>query len=146
MTPSVTATPTEPCADREQILPGHQFADAFCISVPPGIDAIAATRLAFARGPSWIRALMGLRNGLVMMVGLKPAPASGFPVIRQSADEVVLGFDDRHLDFRLVVRVEKNVATLTTLVRWHNAWSRAYLRVILPFHRLIVPRMLQGVA
>ncbi|MGY4574689.1 hypothetical protein ACVWY5_007759 [Bradyrhizobium sp. USDA 3256] len=33
--------------------------------------------------------------------------------------------------------------TATTLVHTHNWFGRAYLAVILPFHRLIVPAMLR---
>jgi hypothetical protein len=80
------------------------------------------------------------------VVGLKPAPAGGFPVVSRSTDEVVLGFDDRHLDFRIVAVVDGGFVTLTTVVRWHNAWGRAYLAAIMPFHRAIAARMLEGVA
>jgi hypothetical protein len=140
------AIPAVPYADAERILPGHQFSDAYKVPAPRGVDAIEATRLAFVHGPLWIRTLLGLRNRLGRMVGLRPAPASGFPVIRQSPTEVVLGFDDKHLDFRIVVAVAGGFATVTTIVRWHNAWGRAYLAAIMPFHRLIAARMIEGVA
>jgi len=63
---------------------------------------------------------------------------------------LVAGLDDAHLDFRLVVDVagtgaERRV-TATTLVLTHNLLGRAYLAVILPFHRLIVPSMLRKIA
>lgn len=141
-----TAIPAFPCSDAESILPGHQFADAYKVVAPRGMDAIEATRLAFAHGPAWIRGLMNLRNRLGRLVGLKPALASGFPVVSQTPREVVLGFDDRHLDFRIVVAVVRGYATVTTLVRWHNAWGRAYLALIMPFHRVIAARMIEGVA
>ena len=141
-----TAIPAVACADCDQVLPGHQFADAYKVPAPRGVDAIAATRMAFAHGPLWIRALMGLRNRLGRIVGLRPAPAGGFPVIRQASDEVVLGFNDKHLDFRVVVTVAGGFATVTTLVRWHNAWGRAYLAAIMPFHRVIAARIIEGVA
>ena len=146
MTPRPTAIATSPDAGAERILPGYQFADAYKVEAPRGLDAIEATRLAFAHGPLWIRALLGLRNRLGRVVGLKPAPPGGFPVLRQAADQVVLGFDDRHLDFRVVVAVAGGFATVTTLVRWHNAWGRAYLLAIMPFHRVIVARMVEAVA
>ena len=146
MTSHPSAIPAAPCADGERILPGHQFADAYKVPVPHRVDAIEATRLAFAHHPPWVRTLMQLRNRLGRLVGLKPAPAGGFPVIRQSADEVVLGFDDKHLDFRVVVAIAGGFATLTTLVRWHNAWGRVYLMAIMPFHRLIAARIIEGVA
>ena len=146
MTIRSTAVPATPYADSQRVLPGFQFADAFKVPAPRGIDAIEATRLAFARGPLWIRTLMGLRNRLGRLVGLRPAPASGFPVIRQSPDEVLMGFDDKHLDFRIVAAVGGGFVTLTTIVRWHNVWGRAYLAAIMPFHRVIAARMVEGVA
>jgi hypothetical protein len=105
-----------------------------------------AMRLAFAHRPLWIRALMALRNQLGRLAGLTPAPAGGFPVVRESPNEVVLGFDDKHLDFRVVVNIAGGFATLTTIVRWHNIWGSAYLTAIMPFHRAIAARMLEGVA
>ena len=141
-----TAVSVAPSVDRERILPGCQFADAYRVPAPPGLDAVAAARLAFEHKPLWMRALMGLRNRLGRLVGLRPAPESGFPVLRQSAGEVVMGFNDRHLDFRVVVAVADGFATVTTLVRWHNAWGRAYLAAIMPFHRAIAARIIEGVA
>jgi len=146
MTHRQNAIAAAPYAGAERILPGYQFADAYKVEAPRGLDAIEATRLAFAHGPLWIRGLMGLRNRLGRLVRLKPAPASGFPVVRQAPDEVVLGFDDRHLDFRIVVAVGGGFATVTTIVRCHNAWGRAYLAAIMPFHRAIAARMIEGVA
>jgi hypothetical protein len=143
--PRVVLVAVEP-ADAQRILPGCLFADAYAMQVPPGVDAPAATRRAFACAPSWIRALLGLRNRLVAIAGLKAAPSQGFPVLAETAEEVVLGFDDRHLDFRIVVAIVGGRATLTTLVRWHNAWGRAYLRTVMPFHRRIAPRMLEAAA
>lgn len=141
-----TAIAAAPSADSERLLPGYQFADAYKVPVFHRIDAIEATRMAFAQGPRWIRGLMGVRNRLGLLVGLKPASSSGFPVVRQSPDQVVLGFDDKHLDFRIVVEIGGGFATVTTIVRWHNAWGRAYLAAILPFHRAIAARMIEGVS
>ena len=140
-----TAIPATPYAGCAALLPGYQFADAFQVPAPAGVDAIEATRLAFAHGPWWIRTLMGVRNGIVRLFGLKAGPASGFPVIRQSADEVVLGFNDKHLDFRIVVVVAGGTASITTVVRWHNVWGRTYLALIMPFHRVIAARLLEGI-
>jgi len=54
------------------------------------------------------------------------------------------------LDFRVVVDVVRSGSsqsvTATTLVLTHNWLGRAYLAIILPFHRLIVPSMLRQVA
>jgi hypothetical protein len=141
-----TAIAALPSADAERLLPGYQFADAYKVPALHRVNAIEATRMAFAQGPGWVRRLMGLRNSLGLLVGLRPAPASGFPVVRETPDQVVLGFDDKHLDFRIVVEVGGGFATVTTVVRWHNAWGRAYLAAVLPFHRVIAARMIEGVS
>jgi hypothetical protein len=141
-----TARPATPSADCAAILPGYQFADAYAVDAPPGLDAMEATKLAFGRRPLWIRALMGARDRLGRLAGLAPAPAGGFPVLRQSPGEVRLGFDDWHLDFRVVVTVAAGAVTLTTIVRWHNAWGRRYLALIMPFHRVIAARLIEGIA
>jgi hypothetical protein len=71
------------------------------------------------------------------------------PVVSQSPDRLVAGFNDRHLDFRVVVDVaspgDTRQVTATTLVKTHNWLGRRYLAVILPFHRLIVPALLRQV-
>ena len=62
-----------------------------------------------------------------------------------------MGFDDWHLDFRVVVDVlalgaDRQQVTATTLVRTHNWMGRAYLALIMPFHRMIVRTMLAQAA
>ncbi len=110
------------------------------------------------RQPSWIRALMAARDRIVAPLGLKTSGVAAtardrvgfFPVLGESADRLVLGLDDRHLDFRLIVRLSPATPeprlTATTVVRTNNRLGRAYLAAILPFHRLIVRAMLARVA
>lgn len=135
------AHPTLPPVDCARILPGFDFADAYAVAAPAGMDAIGAMQQAFARGPGWVRFLMELRNKIVALFGLKAAPSTGFPVIRQSPEEVLMGFDDKHLDFRIAITVAAGQATVTTIVRCHNVWGRCYLAIVKPFHRVIAPRM-----
>jgi hypothetical protein len=63
---------------------------------------------------------------------------------------LVAGFNDKHLDFRVVVDVAAagpgQSVTATTLVMTHNLFGRCYLAIILPFHRLIARAMLRQVA
>jgi hypothetical protein len=73
-----------------------------------------------------------------------------FPVISETPDRLVAGFNDKHLDFRVIVDVAdsstaRNV-TATTLVKTHNWLGRTYLAIILPFHRLVVRALLNQVA
>ncbi|MFC2248329.1 DUF2867 domain-containing protein [Labrys portucalensis] len=139
------------------LLPGAQFADAYALDMaPPKLDARRAAERIMARSPRWIAALLALRNLVVAPLGLHtrpPSPAAGlgvlgiFPVLSQTPDRLVAGFDDRHLDFRVIVdvspRLERQRVTLTTLVLTHNRLGRAYLAAVLPFHRVIVRAMLR---
>jgi hypothetical protein len=150
----------KPNVDTAALLAGAQFIDAFSIAVDDvTLDARHAAERMLGRSPRWIEALMALRNRLVAPFGLKtparrkPADAStigAFPVVSESADRIVAGFNDHHLDFRLVVDVVAEASgrrvIATTLVLTHNLLGRTYLAIILPFHRLIVPSMLRQVA
>ncbi len=136
------------------LLPGAQYSDAFrAVSELRSLDARSAAERILGRTPAWVRALMGLRNGLVKPFGLKSGDAPElphigfFPVLDTSKTRVVVGFDDRHLDFRVVVEVlpapgQRRRITMTTLVHTHNLLGRVYLRLILPFHRLIARVMM----
>jgi Protein of unknown function (DUF2867) len=150
----------DPNVDAGVLLAGAQFIDAYRIGVgDPALDARHAAEKMLARGPRWIDALLTLRHLIVTPFGLKTsAPnVSGtadiiglFPVLSQTPDRLVAGFDDKHLDFRVVVDVanssEGRNVTATTLVKTHNWLGRTYLAVITPFHRLVVRAMLRQVA
>ena len=150
----------EPDVDRAALLAGAQFVDAFRIAVEGrALDARHAAQRMMGRAPRWIETLLALRNALVAPFGLKTSGAGEtaaggligiFPVLSETPDRLVAGFDDRHLDFRVVVDVatagRRQQVTATTLVRTHNWLGRSYLAIILPFHRLIVRTMLRQVA
>ena len=65
-----------------------------------------------------------------------------FPVLSETPDRLIAGFDDHHLDFRVIVDVGEEV-TATTVVKTHNLFGRLYLAVVLPFHRVIVRHLLR---
>jgi Protein of unknown function (DUF2867) len=149
-----------PNADLDRLLAGAQFVDAYRILVEGnGLNARKAATKMFARPPRWVEALLNLRNLIVAPLGLKTSgdgePSSGgviglFPVLSETPERLVAGFDDSHLDFRVVVDVVSagsgQQVTTTTLVLTHNPLGRIYLAVILPFHRLIARSMLRQVA
>jgi hypothetical protein len=57
--------------------------------------------------------------------------------------ELIAGANDRHLDFRVsVFRDTRPRIVLSTAVMTHNAFGRAYLSAILPFHRFGVAKLL----
>ncbi|NEU98404.1 DUF2867 domain-containing protein [Bradyrhizobium uaiense] len=151
-----------PNVDSAALLAGAQFADAFRIATTrPDLDARHATEAMVAGQPRWFEWLVALRNLLVAPFGLKTSGATEgvacdmigiFPVVSETPERLVAGFNDKHLDFRLVVDVAPvDIApagaarsiTATTLVLTHNWLGRTYLAVIMPFHRLIVPVMLR---
>jgi hypothetical protein len=142
------------------LLAGAQFRDAFSVVVDDtALDARHAAEKMLGRSPRWIEQLLALRNFLVTPFGLKTAAPNTtrrsdiiglFPVVSQTPDRLVAGFDDKHLDFRVVVDVAAAGAgqrvTATTLVLTHNLLGRVYLTTILPFHRLVVRALLRQVA
>jgi len=141
------------------------YADAFWIAreVSDLEGLTALSRAVFGVRPVWLRALFRLRSWLVSPFGLRtsgnpsPEPSTHpprigdrvglFTVMDLAADEIVLGEDDRHLDFRVsVLRQEASGRAglvVTTVVRIHNLLGRVYFTVIKPFHRLIVPAMMR---
>jgi Protein of unknown function (DUF2867) len=149
-----------PDASTAPLLVGATFADAFSIDInEPGVDASTAAERAFATSPPWIEKLLAVRNAVVRPFGLKGTKEARkisrdhigfFPCLSRSAERVVMGFDDSHLDFRVAVDVATLAdglqrVTATTLVRTHNTFGRAYLATIMPFHKLIVRTMLARV-
>jgi hypothetical protein len=149
-----------PGIDAGALLAGAQFIDAFRIEIDGRtLDARGAAERMVGRSPQWIQTLLSLRNMLVRPFGLKTSGQSEtaprdmigiFPIVSETPDRLVAGFNDKHLDFRLVVDVatpgDLRQVTATTLVLTHNRLGRIYLAIILPFHRLIVPAMLRQVA
>ncbi|MCP3474367.1 DUF2867 domain-containing protein [Bradyrhizobium sp. CCGUVB1N3] len=153
MTPVREVTPE---VDADALLAGAQFIDAHRVAIGGKVlTAREACVRMVLHGPRWIDTLLRLRNILVTPFGLKTsgegAPAPGgliglFPVVSETPERLVAGFDDYHLDFRIVVDVagdstQKQV-TSTTLVRTHNLLGRTYLTLIMPFHKLVVRGMM----
>ncbi len=145
------------------------YADAYAIDLPPGDahDVDALTRLLGTSAPRWAEHLMWLRDRIVSLIGLRtshtdvpvrksnvrfqPGDMAGmFRVFARTDDEVLLGGNDRHLDFRASMLVQRDAArtsaVLTTVVHFNNGLGRAYFFVVRPFHRLIVTSLLRNVA
>ena len=163
-------TPASPVA-----LPAHSgvadcykavhLADAFSIRLPlnAAYDPELLARFIFASQPGWVAALMGMRDAVAAPFGLKTgrqlsalanndqASRVGiFKVYNKSDTEIVLGEDDRHLDFRISVLCSGDGGprrvTVSTVVTCHNRLGRSYLFVIAPFHRMVVKASLTHAA
>jgi len=152
MTPAAQTFP-----DPEGALAGAQFADRYVLTTDGlALTAIGAAKRVLGRSPRWVGLLTQLRNLAVRPFGLKAgaepdAPPESrigiFPLISQAQGRVVLGLDDRHLDFRVLVEVRelgmgRQEVAASTVVKTHNWLGRAYLAIVKPFHRIIVPAML----
>ena len=133
---------------------GADLADSFAATLPSTAPAEigALADLLFADLPLWFTVLLAIRDRLVPLFGVKASrdlPASEhlafFPVLSRSADEIVVGADDSHLDFRASVLLRRagNLLAITTVVRCHNLLGRLYLATILPFHILIAHDLLR---
>jgi hypothetical protein len=108
---------------------------------------IFAHRADVRGGLRWIKWLLIVRGKIVAVFGLKGASAL-FTVFAQDENEIVAGGDDKHLDFRVsVLRLNEggtDKVVLTTVVRTHNLFGKAYLFLILPFHRWGVKAILSN--
>ena len=142
---------------------GANLLDAFAIRLPAGAsnDLEVLTRIALERQAGWIRALTSLRDMMMATVGVKSSRAIGaaaaarglkvigyLPVLSKSAGELVMGGDDRHLDFRVGVQQRPGVPggrelVVSTVVHCHNRLGRIYLAAIAPFHRTILQANLE---
>ena len=128
-------------------LPGWDYADSFaCAWALDGRgNAMAVARTILGPSRSAHRVLAA-RDLLVRPFGLQKAVIIGrpllFPVLVEEPDRVVCGFDDRHLDFRVVVTTSAGTVRCTTVVRRHGRLGAVYFAVVGPFHRRLVPRLL----
>ena len=116
------------------------FLDCYSIAADLSPRRAADVITAF---PGWARFLLFVRRVLTTPFGLSndgPAAADkvgAFPVETENRHELIAGFNDRHLDFRISVLSEGGRVFLATWVHPHNLAGRLYLRVIMPFHILI---------
>ena len=135
------------------------FADAFAIDLPSHATGDAerlATHMLMGQA-RWVGWLVALRDTLVAGFGLKTSSdlrddvatdrIDFFRVYDRRRHEIILGEDDRHLDFRLSVFVEESALcrrlVATTVVTFNHLGGRAYIAGIAPFHRLIVKSSLR---
>lgn len=164
----ISQVPCPPNSSISDWLPDADLADAFAAELSPaseskGIDAIA--RSVFGHPSPWFRMLLSIRDAAVRPWGVKSSKQlrrqaiadetdhiDFFQVMARSETEIVLGENDRHLDFRasLLLRPKPDGVraelVVTTVVRCHNAIGRIYLAAIAPFHRHVIRSKLSDAA
>lgn len=136
------------------------------------VDISKIGKLFFAsKRPRWIEVLLSLRNRIVVFWGLKTSKDKTdrqkecenfncekgeeinlFKVFDKTENELILGQDDKHLNFRVSLLLDKSTdktkrkdLTITTVVQFNNLFGRLYFLSVSPFHRLIVPTMLNAI-
>ncbi|PWV76797.1 Protein of unknown function [Prauserella marina] len=126
-------------------LPEADDSDMFVIErrreTPADPDAWA--RAIFTDPPPWAGALMTARQHLPWIDRGEPGT---FAVIERNENEVLLGADAGHLDFRTAVRCEPDRVVLSGAVRLHNRRGRAYYALVRRIHPLIVRALLTRAA
>jgi EmrB/QacA subfamily drug resistance transporter len=141
-------------------------ADAVAVDLPAGTSAVEFTRIVFTGTPPWVLRLLTMRDKAMAPFGLQtqervavadirvePGLKMGpFRLLTVTDDEVLCGDNDKHLNFRTSFAVRPSAAgtglegVCTTAVRFHRPAGRLYFKAILPFHHLIVPRIVARAA
>ncbi len=108
--------------------------------------------------PKWIMLLMQLRNKIVSLFGLKHTVSAlkenyivgdklgFFEIYAIKEKEVVLGEDDKHLDFKVSLLMEDTTFRLSTVIVYHNTFGKLYFFVIKFFHKRIIVSMAKQIA
>ncbi len=146
------------------------FHDSYVVSLPRDGRTALQLYLAMASStPAWVDGLMRTRNRVVSRVGLKDLGTLGefdpkqplasytpgqrvgiFTLHALRDEEVILGDSDRHLDVKISVlrrddpqQAECTQVCVSTVVHVRNTLGRAYMAVVAPVHRKIVPAMMK---
>jgi hypothetical protein len=138
------------------------YQDVYRISrkTSESVDDIT-TKIFSASG--WSDSLMKLRDALVGAFGLKTSKAEKkyisplykvgekavlFTVVDRNENEIVMAENDKHLNFRTAVYIERGEANthiyLSTLVKFNNIWGKLYFLPVKPFHKLIIKSLLKS--
>jgi len=153
-------------------LKGVHFCDAYQISLRnPKLSVQDAYEAVFGHAPRWVAALMTVRGMVAYALGLKHAANGDFQSVSggvqgaryqdgqrvglfliQSIEpnEIIVGDNDKHLDFRISIYRSTmhgvETVTVSTAVEIHNAVGSLYMTLIKPFHRFIARTMVRRAA
>ncbi|MDF0530722.1 DUF2867 domain-containing protein [Tsukamurella sp. 8F] len=123
-----------------------RLVDAHAVELRRGMstDPRAWAKDAFGGAPAAVRAAMALREAVVGLVGIGRGSPGSFAIRDSTGDEVLLGEDASHLDFRASVLVADGAVTLTTVAVPHNLRGRLYLLPVRIAHPIIVEAILRA--
>ncbi|WP_127819552.1 DUF2867 domain-containing protein [Microbacterium sp. CPCC 204701] len=125
------------------------YGDVILASKPPRTtdhpriwaEALFASR----SSPLWVKAAMGLRMALALLLRLEAAPRGVFDVLRVEGEEALIEYADAHLTFRCGVGVDAaaSVVRVTTVVTFNDWRGRVYFTPVSLLHPLVVHAMLR---
>ena len=142
-------TPVPATALLDGALPRVDWSDAYAVPVPidgPRHDPQEWADAIFSAPPPWVRALFGVRQVLVRLVGIEPGGRDVFATVDWRPDEVLVGVDQQHLGFRASVLVEPGRVVLSTVVQLRNRRGRAYSGLVRRIHPWVVRGMVTRAA
>lgn len=152
----------------------YDYVDSFQGQFVDQFQNIGTTEIGksfFSSGPKWIDKLFECRNKLAKFFGLKTSgnitdkqkmidnfkcekgeQIGLFKVFDKTTNELILGEDDKHLNFRVSLLIDSQNESKTdkkliisTTVKFNSWFGRLYFLPVRPFHKLIVPSMLKGI-
>jgi len=144
---------------------GASFADSYSVPLTRGEAILTDVFFAiFGHHPIWLKVMLLVRHRVGSWFGLGAAATSeilspskranyhvgetigSWPIYFLSDSELVAGRDNKHLDFRLSILKQAagcgTIAVVSTVCWAHNAFGRAYLAAVIPFHKWGVRRLL----
>jgi hypothetical protein len=144
------------------------YSDSYCLQpVARELSALQSYKRMVEKTPAWINGLLSMRNRLVRLVGLKDVGNLGrlsqtknytyqvgdqldfFTIDDLTDKEMILTLTDHHLDITLSVLRTTNETVeclyVTTWVKYNNRLGRVYMFSIMPFHKMIIRRLLKNV-
>lgn len=149
----------------------YDYTDSYSFNIATSNKKIDISMIADAfikPGPKWFEVILNLRDKIVSVFGLKtssdlakndlipkhiwvPGEQNGMlKVFDRTADELILGEDDKHLNFKISLLLEQDpqnqsakILTVTTAVILNNMLGRIYFAIIKPFHQTFVPILLK---
>lgn len=129
-------------------LPSVDFADAWQVPRPDRVsdDPQVWADAIFREPPAWLDGVMKVRAGIVERIGIDSGDESDFDTITRTDDEVLLGADAGHLDFRASVLVRDGAVTVTTVVHVKNLRGRLYWAAVSRVHPFAVAAILHDAA
>jgi hypothetical protein len=137
------------------------YEDTFLVHCPADVSSTDVLFAFFSSAPKIVKYLLALRNAVVSIFGLKSTARRGTldrPMLQSGSrigvfevgsilpHSAVIGADDAHLNFRVLLSNEDASLRCKTQVEFHNTLGRVYFFFVKPLHRWIVPLVLRSTA